>query len=156
MLPAEEGKTKKDSEDDKSVSSNKSAKTIKSPTKQVKSLKKSSGSALQSHQEDSDDSSLSSVEGDTHFQYAYAAIATTHPEVSWLSSPIKHGIWIYGVCGSYTISLPLTYVATLISLTSRGMQNVQWTCQVMEVDIGFPRNVKFLVMISGFGSLNEQ
>ncbi len=39
-------------------------------------------SALQSHQEDSDDSSLSSVEGDTHFQYAFAAIATTNPKVA--------------------------------------------------------------------------
>jgi hypothetical protein len=79
--PQKKGKAKKDSDDDKSVSSNKSAKTIKSLTKQVKSLKKSV-SALQSHQEDSDDSSLFSVEGDTHFQYACAAIATTHPEVA--------------------------------------------------------------------------
>ncbi len=64
------------------VSSNKSAKTIKSLTKQVKNLKKSVG-ALQAHQEDSDaDSSLSSVEGNTHFQYVCAAIATTHPEVA--------------------------------------------------------------------------
>ncbi len=64
------------------VSSNKSAKTIKSLTKQVKNLKKSV-SALQAHQEDSDaNSSLSSVEGDTHFQYACAAIATTHLEVA--------------------------------------------------------------------------
>jgi hypothetical protein len=39
-------------------------------------------SVLQSHQEDSDDSSLSSVEGDTHFQYACAAIANTHLEVA--------------------------------------------------------------------------
>ncbi len=58
----------KDLEDDKSVSSNKSAKTIKSLTKQVKNLKKPV-SALQAHQEDSDaNSSLTSVEGDTHFQ----------------------------------------------------------------------------------------
>jgi hypothetical protein len=76
------GKAKKDSEDDKSVSSSKSAKTIKSLTKQVKTLKKSV-STLQAHQEDSDDeSSLSSVEGDTHFQYACAAIATSHPKVA--------------------------------------------------------------------------
>jgi hypothetical protein len=76
------GKAKKDSEDDKSVSSNKSAKTIKLLTKQVKTLKKSVN-ALQAHQEDSDDnSSLSSVEGDTHSQYACAAIATSHPEVA--------------------------------------------------------------------------
>ncbi len=64
------------------VSSNKSAKTIKSLTKQVKNLKMSV-SALQAHQEDSDaDSSLSSLEGNTHFQYACAGIATTHPEVA--------------------------------------------------------------------------
>ena len=83
MLYSEEkGKAKKDSEDDKSVSSNKSAKTIKSLTKQVKTLKKSV-SALQAHQENSNDkSSLSSVEGDTHFQYVCAAIATSHPEVA--------------------------------------------------------------------------
>ncbi len=80
--PQNKGKAKKDSEDDKLVSSNKSAKTIKSLTKQVKNLKKSF-SALQAHQEDSDaDSSLSSMEGDTHFQYECAAIATTHPEVA--------------------------------------------------------------------------
>jgi hypothetical protein len=64
------------------VSSNKSAKTIKSLIKQVKNLKKLV-SALQAHQEDSDaNSSLSSMKGDTHFQYACAAIANTHPEVA--------------------------------------------------------------------------
>ena len=53
--------------DDKSTSSSKSSKSIKSLTKQIKTLKKSV-SALQSHQEESDgDSSLSSVEGETHF-----------------------------------------------------------------------------------------
>ena len=64
------------------VSSNKSAKTIKSLTKQVKNLKRLV-SALQAHQKDNEaDSSLSSMEGDTHFQYACAVIATTHPEVT--------------------------------------------------------------------------
>jgi hypothetical protein len=83
------GKAKKDSEDDKSVSSNKSAKTIKLLTKQVKSLKKLV-SALQAHQEDSnDDSSQSSVEGDTHFQYVCAAIATSHPDVALALKPHK-------------------------------------------------------------------
>jgi hypothetical protein len=76
------GKAKKDSEDNKLVSSNKSAKTIKLLTKQVKTLKKSV-SALQAHQEDSnDDSSLSSVEGNRHFQYVCTAIATSHSEVA--------------------------------------------------------------------------
>ena len=69
--------------DDKSTSSSKSSKSIKSLTKQIKTLKKSV-SALQSHQEDiDDDSSLSSViEGDTHFQYACAAIGTSHPKIA--------------------------------------------------------------------------
>jgi len=68
--------------DDKSTSSSKSSKSIKSLTKQIKTLKKSV-SALQSHQEDIDnDSSLSSVEGDTHFQYACAAIGTSHPKIA--------------------------------------------------------------------------
>jgi hypothetical protein len=40
-------------------------------------------SALQAHNEDSkDDSSTSSEEGDTHFQYAYAAVASTNPKVA--------------------------------------------------------------------------
>jgi hypothetical protein len=40
-------------------------------------------SALQSHQEDiDDDSSLSSVEGETHFQYACVAIGTSHPKIA--------------------------------------------------------------------------
>jgi hypothetical protein len=74
--------------DDKSTSSNKSSKSIKSLTKQIKTLKKSV-SALQSHQEDSDgESSLSSVEGDSHFQYACAAIGTSHPKIAMaLKSP---------------------------------------------------------------------
>jgi len=68
--------------DDKSTSSSKSSKSIKSLTKQIKTLKKSV-SALQSHQEDiDDDSSLSSVEGDTHFQYACAAIGTSHLKIA--------------------------------------------------------------------------
>jgi hypothetical protein len=73
-----EGKAKKDSEDDKSVSS---SKLIKSLTKPIKTLKKLV-SALQAHQEDSSvDSSLSSEDGEEHFQYAYAAIETTYPKV---------------------------------------------------------------------------
>ncbi len=80
------GKAKKDSEDDKSVSS---SKLIKSLTKQIKTLNKLV-SMLQTHQEDSNnDSSLSSEDGDTHFQYACAA-----------TSPTKHGIWISGVYSS--------------------------------------------------------
>ena len=44
---------------------------------------KKSVSALQAHNEDSEDeSSLSSEEGDAHFQYACAAIASTNPNVA--------------------------------------------------------------------------
>ncbi len=72
----------------KSVSSSKSNKTIKSLTKQVMTLKKSV-SALQAHNKGSkDDSSISSKEGDAHFQYACAAIASTNPNVAMaLKSP---------------------------------------------------------------------
>jgi hypothetical protein len=53
-------------------------KLIKSLTKQIKTLKKLV-SALQAHQEDSNNnSSLSSEDGDAHFQYACAAIEATN------------------------------------------------------------------------------
>jgi hypothetical protein len=82
------GKTTKDYEDDKSVSS---AKSIKSFTKQVKTLKKLV-SMLQTHQEDSNDnSSLSSADGDVHFQYACAAIATTNPKVAIVLKSLNRG-----------------------------------------------------------------
>jgi hypothetical protein len=70
------------------VSSSKSNKTIKSLTKQVKTLKKLV-STLQAHNEDSEDnSSISSEEGDAHFQYVCAAIASTNPNVAMaLKSP---------------------------------------------------------------------
>jgi hypothetical protein len=82
------GKTKKGTDDVKSVSSSKSNKTIKSLTKQVKMLKKSV-SALQAHNKDSEEnSSISSEEGDAHFQYTCAAIASTNPNVAMaLKSP---------------------------------------------------------------------
>jgi hypothetical protein len=76
------GKTKKGTDDVKSVLSSKSNERIKSLTKQVKTLKKSV-SALQAHNKDSkDDSSISSEEGDAHFQYTCAAIASTNPNVA--------------------------------------------------------------------------
>jgi hypothetical protein len=72
----------------KLVSSSKSNKTIKSLTKQVKTLKKLV-SVLQAHNKDSEDnSSISSEEGDVHFQYTCAAIASTNPNVAMaLKSP---------------------------------------------------------------------
>jgi hypothetical protein len=76
------GKTKKGTDDVKLVSSSKSNKTIKSLTKQVKMLKKLV-STLQAQNEDSEDnSSIFSEEGDAHFQYACAAIASTNPNVA--------------------------------------------------------------------------
>jgi hypothetical protein len=51
-------------------------------TKQIKTLKKLV-SGLQAHQEDSNDNfSLSSEDGDAHFQYACAAIEATNPKVA--------------------------------------------------------------------------
>ncbi len=88
MLHSEEGKTKKGTDDVKSVSNSKSNKMIKSLTKQVKTLKKLV-SVLQAHNEDSkNNSSISSEEGDAHFHYACAAIASTNPNVAMaLKSP---------------------------------------------------------------------
>ncbi len=82
------GKTKKGTDDVKSVSSSKSNKMIESLTKQVKTLKKLV-SALQAHNKGSeDDSSIISEEGDVHFQYTCAAIASTNPNVAMaLKSP---------------------------------------------------------------------
>jgi hypothetical protein len=58
-------------------------------TKQIKTLKKLV-SALQAHQEDSnDDSSLSSEDGDAHFQYACAAIEATNPKVAMALQSLK-------------------------------------------------------------------
>ncbi len=70
------------------MSSSKSNKTIKSLAKQVKTLKKLV-STLQAHNKDSEDnSSISSEEGDAHFQYACAAIASTNSNVAMaLKSP---------------------------------------------------------------------
>ncbi len=57
-------------------------KSIKSLSKQIKTLKKLV-SALQAHQEDSNgNSSLSSEDGDAHFQYACAAIEATNPKIA--------------------------------------------------------------------------
>jgi hypothetical protein len=91
------GKAKKDSEDDKSVSS---LKSIKSLTKQIKTLKKLV-SVLQAHQEDSDDnSSLSSEDGDAHFNMHVQQLKPLIQRWPWHSSPTRHGIWISGVYGS--------------------------------------------------------
>ncbi len=88
MLHSEQRQDKEGTDDVKSVSSSKSNKTIKSLTKQVKTLKKSV-SVLQARNKDSkDDSSISSEEGDAHFQYTCAAIASTNSNVATaLKSP---------------------------------------------------------------------
>ncbi len=80
---------RKGTDDLKSVSSSKSNKTIESLTKQVKMLKKLV-SVLQAHNEGSeDDSSVSSEEGDVHFQYTCAAIASTNPNVAMALKSLK-------------------------------------------------------------------
>jgi hypothetical protein len=80
--PQKKCKMMKGTDDQKLVSSSKSNKTIKSLTKQVKTLKKSV-SVLQAHNKDSkDNSSIASEEGDAHFQYACATIASTNPNVA--------------------------------------------------------------------------
>jgi hypothetical protein len=79
MLYQQKRQGKERSKDDKSVLSSKS---IKSLTKQIKTLKKLV-SALQAHQEDSNNnSSLSSEDGDAHFQYACMVIEDTNPKVA--------------------------------------------------------------------------
>jgi hypothetical protein len=80
------GKAKRGSKDDKSVSSSKS---IKSLTKQNKTLKKLV-SVLQAHQEDNNNgSSLSSKDGDAHYQYACSTIEATNPKVAMVLKPHK-------------------------------------------------------------------
>jgi hypothetical protein len=106
------GKTMKGTDDDKLVSSSKSNKTIKFLTKQVKTLKKLV-SALQDLNKDSkDDSSISSEEGDVHFQYVCAAIASTNPNVAMALKSPKLRIWISGVYDSWIVSQHLIYAAT--------------------------------------------
>ncbi len=106
------GKTKKGTDDVKLVLSSKSNKTIKSLTKQVKMSKKLV-SALQAHNKDSkDNSSISSKEGDAHFQYVCATIASTNPNVAMALKSPKAWIWISGVYGSWIVSQRLIYVAT--------------------------------------------
>jgi hypothetical protein len=81
---------------------------------------------LQSHQEDiDDDSSLSSVEGDTHFQYACAAIGTAHPKIAMaLTSHKARDLDLRSVWLLDNQSL-LTYVATQILLRRSVSQSGQ-------------------------------
>jgi hypothetical protein len=80
------GKVKKDSEDNKSLSS---SKLIKSLTKQVKTLKKLV-TMLKAHKEDiNNDCSLSSEDGDAHFQYACAAVEATNQKLAMVHKSHK-------------------------------------------------------------------
>jgi hypothetical protein len=107
------GKTKKGTDDVKLVSSSKLNKMIKSLTKQVKKLKKLV-SALQAHNKDSkDNSSISSEEGDLHFQYACAAIASTNLNLAMaLKSPKAQDLDLRSVWLLDSQSIFDLYVAT--------------------------------------------
>jgi hypothetical protein len=91
-----------------------SSKSIKSLTKQVKTLKKLV-SVLKANQEDSNDnSSLSSEDGDAHFQYACAAIEATNSKVAMALKSQKaqdfdlRSVWLLDN------QSPLIYAATRI------------------------------------------
>jgi len=96
------------------------------------------------------------MEGDTHFQYACAAIATTHPaEVMALKSHKARdldlrSVWLLDNQSTFDLCCNPDFAHKRRDATR------QCTCQVIAVDFGFPRNVQCLVMISGFGSLNRQ
>ncbi len=141
MLYQQERQTKKDSEDNKSVLSSKS---IKSLTKQLKTLKKPV-STLQALKEDSNNiSSLSSEDGDAHFQYACAAIEATNPKVSMtLKSHKTRGFLdnqsTFDLCCNPDFAGKKCNAKRAI------------TCRATGVVCEFPRNVWFLVMISRFG-----
>ena len=148
------GKAKKDLEGEKLVFSNKSAKTINSLTKQVKTLKKSVMS-LQAIKMIVMATQVSPAKRETCiFNMHVQPLPLLIQRWPWPSSPRRHGIWISEVCGSWTTSQLLTRVATLISLTNSGTQKGKCTYLVMAVDCVSPRNVRFLVVIIGFDSLN--
>jgi hypothetical protein len=117
------GKTKKGTDDVKLVSSSKSNKTIKSLTKQVKTLKKSV-SALQAHNKGSkDNSSISSEEGDAHFQYMCATIVSTNLNVAMALKSPKTWDLDLRVYGSWIVSQRLIYVATrTLNMSSNGSE----------------------------------
>jgi hypothetical protein len=123
------GKAKKDGKDDKSVLSSKS---IKSLTKQIKTLKKLV-SVLQAHQEDSNNnSSLSSEDGDAHFQYACAAIETTNLKVVMALKPHKaqdldlRSVWLlvnqstFGLCCNLDLARKRCNAKRAIIMSSNG------------------------------------
>jgi hypothetical protein len=138
------GRVKKDSEDDKSVSS---LKLIKSLTKQIKTLKKSVGT-LQAHQEDSNNnSSLSSEDGDAHFQYVCVAIKATNPKVTMALKSHKawdldfRSVWLldnqytFDLCCNPNFSGKRHNAKRVMNMTSnRGGLQISKECMVPEYD----------------------
>jgi hypothetical protein len=120
------GKGKKDSEDNKSVLSSKSINTL---TKQIKTLKMPV-STIQAHQEDSDDnSSLSSEDGDEHFQYACAAIEATNPKVAMALKSHKardldlRSVWLLDNQSTFDLCCNLDF--------SRKRCNAKWAMNIL-------------------------
>jgi hypothetical protein len=96
---------------------------------------------------------MSSEEGDAHFQYACAAIASTNPNVAMaLKSPKAYS----GVYGSWIVSQCLIYVATWTLPPRCRKPSEHQLCLAMAVDCILPRNVRFLVMNSECGLLRGQ
>jgi hypothetical protein len=150
----------------KLVSSSKSNKTIKSLTKQVKTLKKLV-SRLQAHNEDSkDDSSISSEEGDAHFQYTCAAIASINPNVAMaLKSPKAwdtdlRSVWLldsqsaFDVCCNTDFAAKMRKAKQALNMSSNGgalritKENMvlgykfwMWLTKRAMTNIIFPKNI---------------
>jgi hypothetical protein len=92
---------------------------IKSLIKQVKTLKKLV-SALQAHNKDSkDNSSISSEEGDAHFQYMCAAIASTNPNVAMALKSLKawdldlRSVWLLDSQSTFDLCCNLDFAAKM-------------------------------------------
>ncbi len=99
-------------------------------------------------------SSLSSMEGDTHFQYACAAIATTHPKVAMALKSHKaqnldlRSLWVldnqstFDLCCNPDFAHKRRNAKRAIHMSNNGG------------GLCISKECKFLVMIVGFGSLN--
>ncbi len=92
---------------------------IKSLTKQVKTLKKLI-STLQTHNKESEDnSSISSEEGDMHFQYACAVIASTNSNVAMAFKSPKawdldlRSVWLLDSQSTFDLCCILDFAAKM-------------------------------------------
>jgi hypothetical protein len=120
---------------------------IKSLTKQIKTLKKLV-STLQAHQEDSNDnSSLSSEDGDAHFQYACAAIEATNPKVTMALKSHKglgldlRSVWLLDNQSTFDLCCKLDFSGkrhnakqAMNMLSNRGDLQISMECMVPGYD----------------------